>query len=177
MFKNYLTVAVRNILKYKLFSIINITGLVIGMTCCLMLFIYVQDELSYDRFHKDYDKVYRIALHGKIGGQEVQTANSSLPVGPAMQAEIPGIEEVTRLKLSTNGSGYAMRYEDKIFTEEKIFIVDSNFFQFFSFTLLKGDPNTVLDEPNSIVVTEELARKSIHDNESVNWKEPLPLLR
>ena len=167
MFKNYLTVAVRNILKYKLFSIINITGLVIGMTCCLMLFIYVQDELSYDRFHKDYDKVYRIALHGKIGGQEVQTANSSLPVGPAMQAEIPGIEEVTRLKLSTNGSGYAMRYEDKIFTEEKIFIVDSNFFQFFSFTLLKGDPHTVLDEPNSIVVTEELARKYFGDEDPI----------
>lgn len=159
MFRNYLTIALRNILKHRFFSFINIAGLVIGMSCCLLLFVYVVDELSYDTFHHDYKAVYRIALHGRIGGQEVMTSNSSLPVGPAMQAEIPGVEEVMRLKYTTVGAGYAMRNEEKIFTEEKILIADSNFFTFFSFPLIKGDPKTVLNEPNSIVISEALAQK------------------
>ncbi len=93
MVKNYFKIALRNILKHKFFSVINITGLVIGMTCCLLIFIYVMDELSYDRFYQDYKNIYRVALHGRISGQEILTSNSSLPVGPAMKAEIPGIEE------------------------------------------------------------------------------------
>lgn len=159
MLQNYFKVALRNILKHKFFSIINIVGLVIGMSCCLMIFVYVQDELSYDRFHQGYENIYRIGLHGRVSGQEIMTSNSSLPVGPAMKNEIPGIEESLRLRLTTFGSGFAMRNEDKIFTEEKIFFADSNFFTFFSFPLLKGDPKQVLREPNSIVLTEELAAK------------------
>jgi len=159
MLKNYFTIALRNILKYKFFSIINIAGLVIGMACCLMLFIYVQDELSYDRFHQGYENIYRVGLHGRISTQDITTSSSNIPVGPAMKAEIPGVEDFLRLKLSTYGGGLAMRHEDKLFTEEKIFYADSNFFEFFSFKLLKGEPHTVLSEPNSMVVTEELAIK------------------
>ncbi len=159
MLRNYFTIAVRNILKHKFFSIINIIGLAIGMACCLMLFVYVQDELSYDKFHADYQHVYRIGLHGRISGQEIMTSSSSLPVGPAMKNEIPGVEQYLRMKLSTRGSGLAMRHEEKIFTEEKILYADSNFFEFFSFQLLKGDPSQVLREPNSMVITEELAAK------------------
>jgi putative ABC transport system permease protein len=157
MFKNYYKVAIRNILKYKFFSAINITGLVIGMSCCLLIFIYVQDELSFDRFHKDYQNIYRIALHGRISGQEITTSNSSLPLAAAMKAEIPGVEDVVRLRLSS--SGLALRYEDLSFVEDKIFYADSNFFKFFSFKLLRGDANTALNEPNSIVITEALATK------------------
>lgn len=159
MFRNYLTVAFRNILKHKFFSLINIAGLVIGMSCCLLLFVYVQDELSYDTFHKDYQQIYRIALHGRIGGQEMTTSNSSLPVGPAMKAEIPGVEEFLRLKFATVGAGYAIRYEDKVFTEEKVILADSNFFTFFNFPLIQGDPKSVLNEPNTMVVTEQFAQK------------------
>lgn len=157
MFKNYYKVAIRNILKYKFFSAINITGLVIGMSCCLLIFIYVQDELSYDRFHKDYENIYRIALHGRISGQEITTSNSSLPLAAAMKAEIPGVEDVIRLRLSS--SGLALRYEELSFVEDKIFYADSNFYKFFSFDLLRGDANTALNEPNSIVITEALVTK------------------
>lgn len=167
MFKNYLTIALRNILKHKFFSFINIAGLVIGMACCLLLFVYVQEELSYDTFHKDHEQIYRLGLHGRIGGQEMKTSNSSLPVGPAMKAEIPGVEEVIRLKYATVGAGYAMRNEDKIFTEERILLADSNFFTFFSFSLLKGDPRTVLREPNTIVLTEALASKYFGTTDAV----------
>jgi putative ABC transport system permease protein len=159
MFRNYLLVAFRNIRKYKFFSFINIAGLTVGMACCLLLFVYVIDELSYDKFHWEYEKVYRIGLHGRIGGQELTTSNSSLPVGPTMQAEIPGLESVLRLKYATRGTGYAMRNGEKIFTEERIVIADSNFFTFFSFRLIQGDARTALNEPNSIVLTEALALK------------------
>lgn len=159
MFRNYFTVALRNILKHKFFSFINIAGLMIGMACCLLLFVYVEDELSYDTFHRNYDEIYRIGLHGKVGGQDFMASNSSLPVGPAMKAEIPGIVESMRLKYATVGAGYAIRNEDKMFTEEKILLADSNFFTFFNFPLLQGDPKTVLIEPNTIVITEALAKK------------------
>jgi len=159
MLKNYITVAIRNILKYKFFSLINITGLVIGITCCLLLFVYVMDELSYDTFHKDYQQVYRVALHGRIGGQEARTTTSAIPLGPAMLAEIPGIDHYLRMKTAAYGAGYAIRYEEKSFTEQQILIADSNFFTFFSFPLIQGDPRTALNEPNTMVLTEALANK------------------
>ncbi len=159
MLRNYITIALRNILKQKFFSAINIIGLVTGMTCCILIFMYVADELSYDRFHKDYQNVYRVALHGRISGQEILTSNSSLPVGPTMKNEIPGVEEVLRLVPAGRGSGMAFRYKDKFFTENKIFYSDSNFYKFFSFRLVQGDPATALKEPNSIVITKAIANK------------------
>ncbi len=167
MFKNYFKVALRNILKHKFFAVINIIGLVIGMTCCLFIFIYVQDELSYDKFHRDYEKIHRIGLHGKISGQEIFTSNSSLPVGPTMKNEIPGVEEVLRIIPATRGAGMAFRNEDISFTEENVFYSDSNFYEFFSFELVQGDPKTALVEPNSIVITEALAKKYFGTTEAL----------
>ncbi len=157
MLRNYIVVALRNILKHKFFSAINIVGLMIGMACCLLIFVYVKDELSYDRFHKGYENIYRVALHGRISGQEIKATTSSLPVGPTMKSEIPGIEEITRL--FPVGSGMAFRCEDKSFTEDKVFYADSNFFEFFSFNLIEGDVKTLLREPNSIVITKTIANK------------------
>lgn len=167
MFKNYVKVALRNILKHKFFSAINIIGLVIGMTCCLFIFIYVQDELSYDKFHRDYEKIYRIGLHGKIAGQEIYTSNTCLPVGPTMKNEIPGVEEVLRVIPATRGAGMAFRNEDISFTEDKVLYADSNFYEFFTFNLLQGDPTTALVEPNSIVITEGLAKKYFGTTEAL----------
>lgn len=167
MFKNYLKIAVRNILKHKFFSAINIIGLVIGMACCLLIFVYVLDELSYDRFHKNSEDLYRVALHGKISGQEILTTNSSLPVGPAMKNEIPGVEEILRIVPAGRGAGVAFRYEDKSFTEEKILYADSNFYHFFSFNLIEGDPKTALKEPNSVVITKSMAAKYFGGNEAM----------
>lgn len=159
MFKNFITVALRNILKHKFYSFINIAGLVIGMACCLFIFIYVQDELSFDKFHKDYQNIYRVGLHGKIAGQEIYTSNSCIPLGPSMTTEIPGVEEMLRVIQATSGTGLPVRYEEQVFMEEKVLYADSNFFSFFTFELLQGDARTVLREPNSIVLTETTAKK------------------
>jgi len=165
MLKNYYLVALRNMRKHKLFSVINIVGLVIGMTCCLLIFVYVQDELSYDRFQKDYQNIYRVALHGRISGQEILTSNSSLPLAQAMLTEIPGVEEVIRLKPANGGGGMAVRYDNLSFLEDKFFYADSNFYNFFSFKLLKGNANTALKEPNSVVITEAIAKKYFGNEE------------
>ncbi len=162
MFKNNLKIAVRNILKHKFFSAINILGLVIGMSCCLFIFVYVLDEISYDKFHYDHENLFRVALRARISDQEIYTVNSSLPLAPAMKEEIPGIESVLRVIPLYGGS---MRYEDKSFLEDKIYYVDSNFYDFFSFKLLKGDPKTALKDPNSIVVTEATAKKYFGDED------------
>lgn len=167
MFKNYIIVALRNILKHKFYSFINIVGLVIGMSCCLFIFIYVQDELTYDKFHKDYQNIYRVGLHGKIAGQEIYTSNSCIPLGPTMTTEVPGVEEMLRVIPATRGTGLPLRHEELVFMEEKILYVDSNFFLFFSFDLLQGDPETVLREPNSIVLTEALAQKYFPDSDAI----------
>ncbi len=161
MIRNYFKIALRNIRKRAFFSFINIFGLTIGIACCLLIYVYVSDELSYDRFHHNVENIYRVGLQGKIAGQEIFTTNSSVPVGPAMQNEIPGIESITRLYPQTraSGPGIVFRNEDKIFAEQNIFYADSNFFQFFSFRLLEGDKTTALKEPNTVVITEALAKK------------------
>ena len=156
MFKNYFTVALRNIRKHSFFSSINILGLAVGVAVCLFILLYVTDELSYDKFHKDAGKIYRIGLHGKIAGQEINTANSCPPLASAMVTDIPGVEEATRINRRDN---VVFKYEAKSFTEDRVFHADSNFFEFFTFELLEGDPNTALREPNSIVLTTELAKK------------------
>ncbi len=157
MITNYIKVAIRNILKYKFFSTINVLGLSIGMACCLFIFIYVTDELSYDRFHKDAANTYRIGLFGRIAGQEINTSNSSWPVASTMQNEIPGVENA--LRLWSRGQSLVFKYEDKVFSEKNIVYADSNFFDFFTFELLEGDRSTVLKEPNTVVLTPALATK------------------
>lgn len=157
MIKNYIKVAVRNILKYKFFSAINLLGLSIGMACCLFIFIYVSDELSYDRFHKDADITYRVGLIGRMAGQEFNTSNSSWPVGETMKEEIPGVEH--SLRLWPRSAALVFKYNDKSFSEKEVVYADSNFFDFFSFKLIEGDPATVLKEPNTIVVTPAIATK------------------
>ncbi|MEQ9412551.1 MAG: ABC transporter permease, partial [Cyclobacteriaceae bacterium] len=165
MLKNYLKIAVRNILKHKFFSAINILGLSIGIACCLFIFIYVADELSYDRFHKDVDRMYRVGLLGRIAGQEFNTSSSSWPVGETMQEEIPGVE--ASLRLWPRSLPIVFKYEEKSFSEKEVFYADSNFFDFFSFELLQGDPKSALKEPNSIVLTPALANKYFGEDDPI----------
>lgn len=157
MLKNYLTVAIRNILKHKFFSAINIFGMTIGVAACLLIILYVNDELSYDRFHFKADRIYQVGLHGKIGGQDIMTSSTCPPMAEALIKEVRGVEEVTRI--ANFWGSPVVKFEDKIFTEEKIFFVDSNFFNFFSFHLLEGDAKIALLEPNSVVLTKSVAIK------------------
>jgi putative ABC transport system permease protein len=166
MIKNYVTIALRNIRKHSFYSSINIVGLAIGVAACLFILLYVMDELGYDRFHANADRIYRIGLHGKIAGQEIYTASSCPPLAQALISEVPGIEESTRLNRRNN---VVFKNGEKTFTEKKVLTADSNFFQFFSFRLLEGDPKTALKDPNSVVLTPALAKKYF-DGESAVGK-------
>lgn len=157
MIKNYITIALRNILKHKFFSLINILGLTIGMTSCLFIYIYVTDELSYDKFHRDAENIYRVGLHGIIGTQDINVSSTSYPLAAAMQNTIPGIEQTVRLWPRLQGM--VVKNGTKAFTERTMYFADSSFFQFFDFKLVAGDAVTALKEPNSIVLTEETAIK------------------
>lgn len=97
MLRNYFKVAIRNILKHKFYSAINVLGMTIGVTACILIVLYVVDELSYDRFHAKADRMYQVGLHGKIGGQEVRTTNTCPPLWRAMADEIPDVEATTRV--------------------------------------------------------------------------------
>ncbi len=156
MLKNYFLVAFRNITKQKFYAFINILGLTIGITATLFVILYVSDELSYDRFHTNIDNMYRVGLHGRLGGQDVRVTSTPPPLVAALKNDVPGIQDAVRL---WERSDVIISYEDQVFTEDKIFFTDSSFFDFFSFKLLEGDPKTALTEPNSIVLTENSARK------------------
>lgn len=157
MFRNYFKVAIRNILKYKFFSAINIAGMTIGVTACLLLLLYVGDELRYDQFHRDADRIYQVGLHGKIAGQDIRTATTCPPMAAALASDIPEVEAATRI-IPWFGRP-AVKYDDKAFTEEKVFFADSNFFDFFSFVLLEGDPKTALQKTKSVLLTPAIASK------------------
>lgn len=157
MIKNYFKLAFRNIRKYKFFSAVNILGMSIGIAACLLILLYVVDELSYDRFHSNAERMYQVGLHAKIGDQDISVANTCPPMAETLVSEVPGVEQATRI------AGFwgtpTLKFGDKAFTEDKIFHADSNFFSFFSFELVEGDPKTALQEPNSIVLTESIATK------------------
>lgn len=157
MLKNYFTVAIRNILKYKFFSAINIFGMTTGIAACLLIVLYVSDELSYDRFHENAENMYRVGLHAKIGGQDVNTSTTCPPLASTIVDEIPGVTGATRI--ASFWDAPVVKYNEQAFTEEKIFYADSNFFSFFSFKLIEGEPRTALLEPNSVVLTQSLATK------------------
>lgn len=160
MLKNYLTVVVRNIRKYKFFSFINIAGMTIGITAGMMVLLYILDELSYDRFHEKGDRMYLVGLRAKVADQDVNTASTCSPLAEALVSEVPEVEAATRL--SQFGEA-VVKYGEEAFTEDRVFYADSNFFDFFSFTLLEGDPKTALLEPNSVVLTQSLAVKYFGD--------------
>jgi putative ABC transport system permease protein len=156
MLKNYFRVAVRNILKHKFFAGINILGMTIGVTACLLISLYIINEFSYDRFHANADRIYQVGLHGKIGGQDVRVTSTCPPMAAALRSDIPEVESTMRL----NGWGKPIfRNGDVVFAEERVYAVDSNFFQFFSFQLISGNPLTALRDPNTVVLTEKIAKK------------------
>lgn len=161
MIRNYFKIALRNIIKQKLFSFINILGLSIGIAASLFVVLYVVDELSYDQFHTDIESMYRIDLNGRLSGQDIITISSCPPLGPAMVDEIPEIKSYLRMQRLGN---ILVSNEIETFIEETgSFYADSNFFSFFDFVLLEGDKNTVLSEPNTVVLTEEVAIKYFGD--------------
>lgn len=163
MLRNYFRVALRNLLKHKAYSAINITGLAVGMACSILILLYVRDELAFDRFHEHAGSVYRFAREF-TGSAPMYFTWTPLPLVPALKTEYPGIQT---MRIAGNGPWSLIRSAEKQFQEVKIFWADSNFFDFFSFPLVKGNSRTALARPNSMVMTEEMAQKYFGDGDPV----------
>ena len=159
MIKNYLTVAIRNIARNKTFSAINILGLAIGMACCILILLYVQDELSYDRHHEHADRIYRVAAEGKVAGTMRQFAITPFPMGPALVKDYPEVIKSVRFFQGTNPRTLVEDQHGQAFFEDGVLFTDANVFEVFNFPLSQGDPKTAFLEPFSIVITEAMAQK------------------
>jgi len=159
MFQNYLMVALRNLTKHKLYSAINMVGLAVGLAASILILLFVRNETTYDRFFTDSDRLYQMAVEGHIPGRPSQwIANTSLPMGPALQQSFPEIEAHTRLVRQN----ITIQRGDVQFNEEAR-LVDPNFFQLFDFPFIAGNRETALSDPSAIVLTEEVARKYFGD--------------
>jgi ABC-type antimicrobial peptide transport system permease subunit len=154
MLKNYFKIAFRNLLRYKVFSLINIFGLSVGMACTILILLWVHDELSFDTFFKNSDRIY-LVLRGENTGL---AAVSSRLLGPALKEELPEVEKTGCYMPLPESFTCEIRNGDKVF-EEQLAMADSSFFDLFSFSVKEGDPATMLRDPKSIVITEETARK------------------
>ncbi|MCP5104231.1 MAG: FtsX-like permease family protein [bacterium] len=162
MFKNYLKTAFRNMLRHKGYSFINIAGLAIGMACCILLVVYIHSELSFDRYHENADRIYRLCMHSKMGKSEITWPSSNAVTGPALRKGYPEVEDTARIDF---GSRHVIKYKDKQFNENRIRFADASIFNIFSWPMIKGDPRTALKNPYSIVLTEAMATKYFGETE------------
>jgi len=163
MLKNYLKIAWRNLLKKKAYSFINIFGLGLGMTCCFLIFMYVQDELSVDSYHEKKDRIYRLT-HGTLPSKE-QPENAgtnpfwvwhNAPVGPALKSYFPEIDKVVQF---SGSSDILLTDGESSYQENGVFFMDSTAFEVFSWKVVRGDPKTALTAPYSMVMTESTAKR------------------
>ena len=156
MIKNYLIVAYRNLIRNKIFTVINILGLATALACTILIFKWVSNELGYDSFIKDQDSLYRVNWSFKWNGNEGTGPTTPPPLAEKLVNEIPEVTATTRIYPAPN---MVVRYKDKFFNEDKILGVDSNFFDIFNFKLIEGNINTVLLLPNSVVLTKSESKK------------------
>jgi len=164
MFRNHLKIALRNALRHKGNSIINISGLALGLTCVILIALFVTDELGYDRFFKDADRVYRVNINGKMGDGEFYAGYTPPPAGATLVDNFPEIESFTRIyRPGVDVLEYKSGNEKRAFNENNVYAVDSNFLEVLSYPLEKGDPETCLFELGSVVITKNIAEKYFGD--------------
>jgi len=156
MLKNYLTIALRNLRKYRTYAVVNIAGLAVGLASCMLIVRYVQDELSYDRFHDKADRIYRVVEDKVVEGRVSRLATTYGPLAPALRQDVPAVEQAVRVL------PYGLlvsREAAQKFQEDAFVFVDSTFFAVFDFPLLQGNARTALDAPFSVVLTASTAQK------------------
>jgi len=157
MLRNYLQIALRNIIRQKGYSLINISGLAIGIMSCLLIVMYVVDEFSYDRFHEKGDRIYRLFFnYTSPNGESFDHAIGPYRLADELSDRYPEIEEAVRLSFT---SPMTLRYEEIEFVEDNVMLADSNVFKLFSFEILRGDPSSALIEPFTCMVSDEVAEK------------------
>lgn len=173
MLRNYLKVTWRNLMKSKVFSFINIIGLSIGLTCCMLITIYLVNELSYDKYHKNIARLYQLGTIFVGGGKEQRTPNTPAPMSAAMKQEFPEIEETARLMSLFADDKTLLQYKQgnaspKSFYETKGYMADASFFKLFTYNFIEGDAATALKDPNAIVLSEEIAKKFFGNESALN---------
>ena len=157
MLRNHLKITLRNLKRQKAFSWINIAGLGTGLAVSLFILLWVQDELSYDRFHENRDTIYRVYEQWMTAqGVVYPLASTPYPLGPALRDNYPEVLESIHLTIQYRN---LIEFKEKRFYETRFAYADSNFFTLFSFPLLKGSPGSALKDPNSLVLSESMARK------------------
>jgi putative ABC transport system permease protein len=157
MFKNYLLITIRNLFRNKIYSFINIAGLAVGMTSFILISLWVQDELSYDGFHENIDNLYRVVDYEKYSnGEEIFFSQNSALLGPILKSKYPEIIDFTRFR---RGNSQIVNYKDKSFNQDGIVFADPSIFDLFSFEIVNGNKGTILSDPYSIAITEDIAIK------------------
>jgi len=169
MLINYLLIALRNIQRNKLYATLNLVGLAIGIACCLLLTLYIQDEWQYDKQHKELQNLYRIVTHYNREGEFSTSGTTSPPVAQTMRNEIPEIEVAARVFNPPGVDLNLIKYQDKIFYEKNGLIADSSIFDIFTYSFLEGVASKALNRPNTIVISDQLAEK-LFSNESALGK-------
>jgi putative ABC transport system permease protein len=162
MIKNYLKSALRNIKRHKGYAFINIAGLAIGMACCILILMYITTELSYDRYHVNADRIFRLGLDANMGGTGVVTPISNVPSAPTLLQSYTEVLDAVRI---STVSKRAVQHEDKVFFENGIMYADSSIFKVFTFPMIKGDPNTALKPAYAVVLTQETAQRYFGNND------------
>lgn len=171
MFRNYLRIAWRNLIRHKVFSIVNIIGLAIGITICFIIFLFVSDELSFDRFNKNADDIVRVVFKADINGGKIFEANVMPQVAAAMKNDYPEVADATRLFQS----GFPkIVYGEKKLKDEEMAYVDPNFFSIFTLPFIEGDAAKALLEPGSMVITRSIADKIFGKEEAIGKTLTLP---
>ena len=165
MLRNYLKIAIRNLWKNKTFSFINIAGLAIGLSCFLLIALYVLDELSFDKFNANADRTYRINSDIRFGGADLHMPVTSDMMGQLLKKDYPQVEQYTRL-YSFNGDKLIKKGNEYI-DEQHVAHADSTFFDVFTFPAIEGDTRTALNEPNTVVITESTAKKYFNSTEAL----------
>ncbi|MGZ3751124.1 MAG: ABC transporter permease [Mucilaginibacter sp.] len=160
MIKNYLKIAWRNLFRHKLFSLINISGLAVGLAVCMLIMLYVVHEMSYDRFHKNSKQIFMLTEHLKMQGQDVNIEQMSYLSGPIAKQTAPDVEGYMRLRKVYKPVIVESPKDKEIkFSEPKMMFADAGFFNFFSFNLLSGSPKYALTKPFSLVISQNIAKK------------------
>jgi putative ABC transport system permease protein len=167
MFKNHLKTAWRNLMKYKFISFINLFGLTVGLTCCLLILTYILNELSYDKYNKNADQIYRVTrtFYNGNGVATLNLSSVSPPFGYYMPTDFPEIIKMTRL---LNNGTTPLRYKDKLIDEKDVYFADENLSDVFTVNMVEGNPKTALKEPFSVMLTEETAKKYFGSEDPVN---------
>jgi putative ABC transport system permease protein len=168
MIRNFIKVAFRGMLRNKAYTFINVAGLSVGVACCLLLSLYIQDELSFDKHHEDGENLYRVCSRMTLDKGMHIMRTTSAPIVWGIKDEVPEFETVTRLVNPPGVGQNLIRYESNQFYEPDGFIADSTLFKVLSYDFLEGNPKTALREANSVVITNKLAEKIFGHESALN---------